>query len=350
MKKIISLLIVLVLTVSLFSGCGESGPTLRVFNWGEYMDPSVIDAFEAETGIKVIYETYETNESMYTKVVNSGSGNSYDVVFPSEYMMSKMIREDLLAEINFENVPNNDKMLDQFKTAPFNSFDPEGKYFVPYVWGTVGIVYDKTKVTEPVTSWDILWDEKYKGEIFMKDDQRDSIGIALKSLGYSVNSTNPEELEQAKQKLVSQRDLVLAYVTDEARDKMINGEAAMAVMYSGDASYVMEHNENLAYALPEEGANVWMDGVCILKSSKNKELAEQFINFISGADMAQKNIDYIQFNSPHKEVVENYPPEKLNSIIFNPDSSYITEKCEVYQDLEDNINTYSKIWTEVTAN
>lgn len=350
MKKIIATLLILLITASLFTSCGESGPTLRVFNWGEYMDPSVIDDFEKETGIKVIYETYETNESMYTKVVNSGKGGSYDIVFPSEYMMAKMIREDLLHKIDFNNVPNAQLMLDQFKSEPFNSFDPENEYFIPYVWGTVGIVYDKTQVTEPVTSWNILWNEKYRDNILMKDDQRDSIGIALKSLGYSVNSTNDKELEEAKQKLIKQRDLVLAYVTDEARDKMINGEAALAVMYSGDASYVMENNEKLAYALPEEGANVWMDGVCILKSSQNKELAEQFINFLSRADIAQKNIDYIQFNSPHKEVVANYPPEKNNSILFNPDQKYITEKCEVYKDLEDYISVYSKIWTEVTAN
>ena len=261
-----------------------------------------------------------------------------------------MIREGLIAKLNKENIPNADMMLDQFKTEPFNSFDPNNEYFVPYVWGTVGIVYDKTKVKEPVTSWDILWDEKYKDDIFMKDDQRDSIGIALKSLGYSVNSTNDKELEQAKNKLIKQRDLVLAYITDEARDKMINGEAAIAVMYSGDASYVIENNENLAYALPDEGANVWMDGVCVLESSQNKDLAEQFINFLSRADIAQKNIDYIQYNSPHKEVVENYPPEKVNSILFNPPQEYITEKCEFYKDLESYISVYSKIWTEVTAN
>ncbi len=348
MKKIIALLLIISVLLSL-SSCGESGPVLKVFNWGEYMDPEVLDMFEEETGIKVIYETYETNESMYTKVANSGSSSSYDIVFPSEYMMAKMIREGLISKINFENVPNASLMLDQFKSEPFNSFDPNNEYFVPYVWGTVGIVYDKTKVTEPVTSWDILWDKDYTQNVFMKDDQRDSIGIALKSLGYSVNSTNEKELEEAKQKLISQRDTVLAYVTDEARDKMINGEAAMAVMYSGDASYVMENNENLAYALPEEGSNVWMDGVCILETSQNKELAEQFINFLSRTDIAQKNIDFIQYNSPHKEVVENYPPEKQNSILFNPDEKYITEKCEVYKDLEDYVSVYSKIWTEVRA-
>lgn len=348
MKRLIAFLLTVTVIFSLAS-CGESGPVLKVFNWGEYMDPEVIEMFEEETGIKVVYETYETNESMYTKVVNSGEKSSYDIVFPSEYMMAKMIREDLLHKINFDNVPNAELMLDQFKTEPFNSFDPENEYFVPYVWGTVGIVYDKTKVTEPVTSWNILWDKEYTQNIFMKDDQRDSIGIALKSLGYSVNSTDDKELAEAKQKLIDQRDIVLAYVTDEARDKMINGEAAMAVMYSGDASYVMENNENLAYALPDEGANVWMDGVCILKSSQNKELAEKFINFLLRTDVAQKNIDYIQYNSPHKEVVENYPPEKQNSILFNPDQKYITEKCEVYKDLGDYVSVYSKIWTEIRA-
>ncbi len=348
MKKIIALLLITAALLSL-SSCGESGPVLKVFNWGEYMDPEVLEMFEEETGIKVIYETYETNESMYTKVVNSGSSSSYDIVFPSEYMMAKMIREGLISKINFENVPNASLMLDQFKSEPFNSFDPNNEYFVPYVWGTVGIVYDKTKVTNPVTSWDILWDKDYTQNVFMKDDQRDSIGIALKSLGYSVNSTDDKELAEAKQKLIDQRDIVLAYVTDEARDKMINGEAAMAVMYSGDASYVMENNENLAYALPDEGANVWMDGVCILESSQNKELAEQFINFLLRTDVAQKNIDFIQYNSPHQEVVENYPPEKQNSILFNPDEKYITEKCEVYKDLEDYVSVYSKIWTEVRA-
>ena len=165
MKKLTAVLLAAVLTVTLLSGCGgEKGPVLKVFNWGEYIDMSVLEDFTAETGIKVIYETYETNESMYTKVVNSGSNNSYDIVVPSEYMISKMIREGRLAKITKENVPNADLMLDQFKGEPFNSFDPNNDYFVPYTWGTVGIVYDVTKVKEPVTSWNILWDEKSKGE------------------------------------------------------------------------------------------------------------------------------------------------------------------------------------------
>ncbi|MDE6945036.1 MAG: ABC transporter substrate-binding protein, partial [Lachnospiraceae bacterium] len=253
------------------TGCGSSGSggngQVIVYNWGEYIDPETIEMFEEETGIEVVYDEFETNEIMYPKV-ESGAA-SYDVVCPSDYMISKMIEGDMLAEINFENIPNAKKNIGAQYFEQAKGFDPENKYSVPYCWGTVGILYNKTMVEEPITSWAQLWDEKYADNILMQDSVRDAFMVAEKLHGFSMNTTDPQELEIAKNSLIDQKPLVQAYVIDQVRDKMIGGEAAIGVIYSGEAIYTQRENPDLEYVIPEEGTNVWIDSWVILKDAPN---------------------------------------------------------------------------------
>ena len=348
LKKFVSVLTVIALiSVLVLSGCAsgkDSQKTLYVYNWGDYIGEGVIDLFEQETGVKVVYDMYEQNEDMYTKITSGGSSN-YDVIFPSDYIIQKLIAEDLLAPINYDNVPNMSLIDDKYKDL---AFDPGNVYSVPYMWGTLGIVYDATRVAAPITSWSALWDEQYAKEIFMWDSVRDSVGLTLTYLGYSSNSKNDAELAEAKAKLLEQKPLVLSYAGDQMKDDMIAGEAIMAVMYSGDAAYVMEENENLAYVVPDEGSNLWFDNMCILKSSKNKELAEQFINFMCRTDVAEMNRDYICYSTPQREVYEQLPDEiKYDETMYPGQDVY--DRCEVYVDLGDYTKVYNNLWTEITV-
>ena len=264
-----------------------------VYNWGEYLDPEVITLFEKETGINVVYEEFETNEIMYPKVQSGAI--AYDVVCPSDYMIQRMIENDLLAELNFDNIPNI-KNIGQEYFKQSRQFDSENKYSVPYCWGTVGILYNKTMVDEPIDSWSVLWDEKYKDSILMQDSVRDAFAVALKYKGHSLNSTDLDELEEAKELLIKQKPLVQAYVIDQVRDKMIGNEAAIGVIYSGEAIYTQLENPNLEYVIPKEGSNVWIDSWVIPKNAKHKENAEDFINFLCRPDIAKMNFDYITIN------------------------------------------------------
>lgn len=321
---------------------------LIVYNWGEYLDPNALDLFEEETGIDVIYEEYETNEIMYPKVQSGAI--AYDIVVPSDYMVQRMIENDLLAEINFDNIPNlkyiGDVYMEQSK-----QFDPENKYSVPYLWGTVGILYNKTMVDEPVDSWSILWDEKYKEQILMQDSVRDAFGITLKYLGYSLNSTDLDELHEAQQLLVEQKPLVQAYVVDQVRDKMIGNEAALGVIYSGEALYCQRENPDLEYVIPKEGSNIWIDSIVIPKNAKHKENAEKFINFLCRPDIAKMNFDYITYSIPNvggQQLIED--PAIRNSPIAFPDASQLTN-CETFRFLGDkNDRIYTELWREIKSN
>ena len=267
-----------------------------VYNWGEYIDPEIIDLFEEETGIDVIYEEFETNEIMYPKIQSGAI--AYDVVCPSDYMIQRMIENDLLAEINYDHIPNLKYIGDNYMKMS-RQFDPENKYSVPYLWGTVGILYNKKMVDEPVDSWGILWDKKYEDSILMQDSVRDAFAVALKYLGYSLNSTDLDELEAAKNLLIEQKPLVQAYVIDQVRDKMIGGEAALGVIYSGEALYCQQENPDLDYVIPKEGTNIWIDSWVIPKNAKNVENAEAFINFLCRPDIAKMNFDYITYSIPN---------------------------------------------------
>ena len=318
-----------------------------VYNWGEYLDPEVTNPFEKETGINVVYEEFETNEIMYPKVQSGAI--AYDVVCPSDYMIQRMIENDLLAELNFDNIPNV-KNIGQEYFKQSRQFDSENKYSVPYCWGTVGILYNKTMVDEPIDSWSVLWDEKYIDNILMQDSVRDAFAVALKYKGHSLNSTDLDELEEAKELLIEQKSLVQAYVIDQVRDKMIGNEAAIGVIYSGEAIYTQLENPNLEYVIPKEGSNVWIDSWVIPKNAKHKENAEAFINFLCRPDIAKMNFDYITYSTPNtaaRELIED--PAIRNSKIAFPDASEL-ERCETFQFLGDkNDAIYNKLWREIKS-
>ena len=353
MKKFI-LLSLFILVSGLFlsacgadKGAGENGE-LVIYNWGEYIDPEVITMFEDETGIKVIYDEFETNEIMYPKIKSEAV--TYDLICPSDYMIQRMIEEDLLAEINFDNVPNLVN-IDETYIEQSTSFDPENKYSVPYCWGTVGILYNKTMVDEPIDSWSVLWDEKYADNILMQDSVRDAIGITLKYLGYSLNSTDANELEEVKALLIEQKPLVQAYVIDQVRDKMIGNEAALGVIYSGEAIYTQRENPDLEYVIPKEGSNVWIDSWVIPKNAENKENAEKFINFLCEPEIALMNFDYITYSTPNKAAKELIEDEDIkNSTIAFPDASELIH-CETFKYLgEETDILYNNLWKEVKSN
>ena len=327
-------------------GTSKNGQVI-VYNWGEYIDPEIIDLFEEETGIDVIYEEFETNEIMYPKIQSGAI--AYDVVCPSDYMIQRMIENDLLPEINYDHIPNLKYIGDNYMKMS-RQFDPENKYSVPYLWGTVGILYNKKMVDEPVDSWGILWDKKYEDSILMQDSVRDAFAVALKYLGYSLNSTDLDELEAAKNLLIEQKPLVQAYVIDQVRDKMIGGEAALGVIYSGEALYCQQENPDLDYVIPKEGTNIWIDSWVIPKNAKNVENAEAFINFLCRPDIAKMNFDYITYSIPNTAGRDLIEDESLrNSPIAFPDDSKL-ENCETFRFLgDDNDALYNRLWREIKS-
>lgn len=353
MKKLLSVVLVTILSASLFSGCGSSGKypngKVYVYNWGEYIDMETIRMFEEETGIEVIYDEFETNEIMYPKV--EAGASQYDVICPSDYMIQKMVDNDMLAELNWENLPNAKANIGTQYYETSTAFDPENKYSVPYCWGTVGILYNTTKVNEPVTSWSILWDEKYADSILMQESVRDLFMVALKELGYSMNSTSQQELEEARDLLIEQAPLVQAYVIDQVRDKMIGGEAALGVIYSGEAIYTQRENPDLAYVIPEEGTNVWIDSWVIPKNAPNKENAEKFIDFMCRADIALMNFDYITYSTPNTAAQALIEDEDIrNSEIAFPDLDKYSN-LETFTYLGEEADAlYNELWKQVKSN
>lgn len=318
-----------------------------VYNWGEYLDPEVLTMFEEETGIDVVYEEFETNEILYPKI--SSGAIAYDVICPSDYMIQRMIENGLLAEINFDNIPNV-KNIGKDYMEQSRQFDPENKYSVPYCWGTVGILYNKTMVDEPITSWSVLWDEKYKDNILMQDSVRDAFGVTLKYLGYSLNSTDLDELTEARDLLIKQKPLVQAYVIDQVRDKMIGNEAAIGVIYSGEAIYTQMENPDLEYVIPEEGSNIWIDSWVIPKNAENKENAEEFINFLCRPEIALMNFEYITYSTPNIEARKLIEDEAIrNSEIAFPDLSKY-DNLETFQYLGTEADqTYGELWNQVKS-
>lgn len=331
-----------------FAGAKDAGSEkLIVYNWGDYVDPKTIELFEEETGISVTYEEYETNESMYPKILSGAI--AYDVVCPSDYMIQRMIENDLLAKLNLDNIPNI-KNMDSIYMEQSRSFDPDNAYSVPYCVGTVGILYNKTMVHEPVDSWDILWDSKYADSILMQDSVRDAFAVALKRRGYSLNSSKVDQLIQAKDDLIAQKPLVQAYVVDQVRDKMIGNEAALGVIYSGEAGYTKRENPNLEYVIPKEGSNVWIDSWVIPKNAKNKENAEKFINFMCRPDIALMNFEYLTYATPNKAARALIKDEETrNSKILFPNAEDLIN-CETFQFLGDDVDSYyNELWNKVKS-
>ena len=321
-----------------------TGETISVYNWGDYVDPQVIDIFEAETGIRVIYETFETNEDMYAKIAMGGS--SYDVIIPSDYMIERMIGENLLQPVNWDNVPNRANIDPRFLNE---EYDPQGMYSVPYTWGTMGILYNTQTVLETPTSWDILLDDTYYMDMFMLNSPRDTLAIALVMCGHDLNSTDPDDLADAKALLIGQKPLVLAYVVDEVKDKMIGGEASVALVWSGDATFCMSESEELSYVVPQEGSNIFYDSMCIPHNARNVSGAEQFINFMCRADIAAMNYEYVGYAIPNQAAIELMGAEEYNSSPVNNPPQETLDKCHVFRYLGDKTKLYDQIWTEVIS-
>lgn len=347
MKKLVKILLVSILSLSTLVGCGNHNytHTLRVFNWGEYVDPDVINGFQKEFDCKVIYETFDSNESMYTKLLG---GNKYDVMVPSEYMIERLIKEKLVQKIDWSLITHKDSL----DNAVLNqSFDKNNDYWVPYFYGNVGIVYDTTKVSESDLNagWEVLRNTKYQGDIYMYDSERDSFMVALKALGYSMNTTNQTEIEKAYNWLVEQRQTMNpTYATDETIDAMKNGEKAMAVMYSGDAASVLLENSDMSFYMPNEGTNVWFDGFVVSKDCEDARMAMEFINYMISDDNALNNtleVGYLTSN------VNAAKEASLNE--FQGNVAYqirMDKNDEVFAYQEQDIKEmYSNYWTKIKA-
>ena len=334
MKKTLSLVICLVMVLGCFSGCRQADVqtgdqiTLNVYNWGQYISDGsddcldVIAAFEeAYPHIKVNYSTYDSNEVMYTKL--AGGGITVDVIIPSDYMIARMIEENMLLELNFDNIPNYQYIDDNFKNTVY---DPENKYSVPYAWGTVGIVYNTKYVDEAdLTGWDLLWNEKYEDKILMYDNSRDAFGIAQLMLGYSLNTTDQKELQDCADLLAKQKPYVQQYVMDQIFDLMQNEEAWIAPCYAGDYVTMADENEDLAFYRPASGFNLFIDAICIPKCAQEKEAAELFINFLCEPEIAAGNMEWICYSTPLKQeaVLEFLGAEVLEDEVAYPSNEEI---------------------------
>lgn len=348
-KKLAALVATTLLTTSLFAGCGNSNAgengTLNFFNVGDYIDEALIRKFEKETGIKVNYSTYDTNEIMYQKVkTNPGT---YDLVVPSDYMIEKMISENLLEKIDLNNIANYQYIGDAYKNL---SYDPTNEYSVPYMWGTIGIIYDSTRITDPINSWDILWDSKYKDEVYMFNSLRDAMAIGLLKDGYSINSTTPTEIDAARDVLIEQRSLTNpVYVVDEVKDNMIAGEKMLATVWSGDAIYIMNENPDMKYFIPKEGSNKWVDALCIPTGAKNKAQAEAFINFLCDPENAKENVDYIGYSTPNTAAYDLLDEDTKNNPAAYPSEETLS-KCVLFTNLDnETLKLYENAFTEVLS-
>lgn len=343
--KISALICSLVLTFGLFAGCQKSDKkTINVLNYGENIADGIIDEFEDKYNVKVNYKTFDDMETMYIEVA-SGKTN-WDAILVADYMADRMIQEGLLQKINKDNIPNLQEMNESDMGQPY---DPNNDYTVPYMNGTIGIIYNKDLVDDTVDSWDIMWNEKYKKQIFVLDAQRDAIGMALKKLGYSLNTTDEKELEEAKNLLIEQKPLVLKYGADEVKDLMTSGEAAIAMIWSGEGLTLADENENLEYVIPKEGANYWLDSWAIPANANDKETAEAFINFVSGKDNAYKIAEEIGYTTPNKLAMEEQPEEvRNNEGAYMPEE--VMERCEIYKYLpQEKLKLYEEVWSAVKA-
>lgn len=332
----------------------NKGISINVYNWGEYIstgaDEGTLDVnseFEKLTGIKVNYTNYATNEELYAKL--KGGGASYDVIIPSDYMISKMINENLVQPLDMDNIPNFRYIMENFCNQ---AYDPANDYSVPYTWGTVGIIYDKTMIDIPPEEidWDLLWNEDYADQILMFDNPRDAFAIAEIMSGYSLNTEDPEELENSARKLTQQKKIVQGYVMDEVFDKMGAGDALIAPYYAGDALTILEENEDLDFVVPDSGTNLFIDAMCIPTSARQKEAAEMYINFMCEPDIAFANIDYICYSTPHQEAFNMLDEEVRKSHVSYPDNEFIANKTSVFVNLSDEASLKMQdLWTEMKS-
>lgn len=318
------------------------GGELNILNWGEYIDPELLNLFEKETGVKVNYVEMTSNEEMLLKLRSADC--IYDLCFPSDYIIEQLIANDMLQPLDMSKIPNAKNISERIKQFT-NVFDPDNKYSLPYLWGTVGILYNTKMVEGEVDSWDVLWDEKYVGQVWQYDSVRDAIAVALLKLGYDINTRSADEVNAAKEELIKQIPLLKGLGTDDIRSSMENGKAALAVIYSGDALECCSKNEDLAYVVPKEGSNVWFDNVVIPKSAKNVEAAHAFINFINDANLAARNTEYVYYSTPNQGALDLLGEEFTEDAIFNP-SQEVLDRCNVFHDLGDFVDVFNTAWAE----
>lgn len=341
-KRALALSLTAALSLGLLSGCGSdsSANVLNVYNWGEYIDIDLIDQFEAETGIKVIYNTFDSNENLYSRIQTT----NYDVIIPSDYAISRFIDEDMLQPLNFDNIPNM-KYIDEKYTHL--DFDPEQKYSVPYTWGVVGIVYNTKYVDEAdIGSWDLLWNPKYANRTAMFNNSRDALGIALMYLGCSLNTTDKDELRQAADLIIAGKPVYQGIWMDQILEKLPAEEIIAAPYYNGDAVTMIDENPDLAFYVPKEGTNLFVDAMCIPKNAKNVEGAEKFINFMCSTEAAMANWEYIGYSSPHTGVYEQLDEETKSDPLYFPDTT--ASPTEAYTNLPKEISQYyNDLWVDI---
>ncbi|MDY3747136.1 MAG: ABC transporter substrate-binding protein [Lachnospiraceae bacterium] len=339
------LVLIMLLAVMLLTACG-SKPKLKIYNAGEYIDQELIKEFKEKYDCKVVYETFESNEMMYTKI---SSGEFYDIIIPSDYMIERMIKEESLVPIDWSRIENKDNLMD---IVMDQAYDPGNVYSVPYFWGSVGILYDTTVVDEEdlEDGWELLRNEKYAGNIYMYDSERDAFMIALKALGYSMNSTNEAEIQEAYQWLVDQKKMVNPiYAGDDVIDNMISGNKAIAVVYSGDGAYIMSENEDLSFFEPEQGTNIWTDAMVISKECQNYDLAYEFINFILDNEIAYRNSQWVGYSSTVEYAYEQMRDDDYEGInAYVPGVDNPNNEVFGYQDPEIKA-IYSDLWTKAKA-
>jgi spermidine/putrescine transport system substrate-binding protein len=347
-RKLFALVLPAVLVFGLLSGCStgtKADREVNVYNWGEYIDESIFEIFEEETGITVNYNYYESNEALYS-MLKSG-GVKCDVIIPSDYMISRLIEEGMLEKLNFENIPNYQDIAESYRNL---EYDPQNEYSVPYMWGTVGIIYNTTMIDKPVTGWDIVFDPDYAGQILMFKNSRDTIGIALKYLGYSFNTTDKEQIREAVDLLISQRPLVQAYVMDQIFDKLENGEAAVGPYYAGDFITMHEANPALSFVVPEEGSNIFVDAMCIPKGAEHKAEGEAFINFMCRTDIGLANCETTGYSTPLLSVLSEMDPEMAENPVMYPPADVLA-RCESYVNLPvDVLELYDSEWIRLFSN
>ena len=352
------LLLMLGLLTWTLMGCGNTGEeessvdmseagggnTITVLNYGEYIDTSVLRDFEKETGIKVLYEEATTPEEMYSKYTSSTI--PYDLICSSDYMIERLIAEGEAVELDHSKMQYVNNIGD-FYWELSRTYDPENKYSIPYFWGTVGILYNKSMIHEEITSWDSLFNGEYAGEIIMQNSIRDAYMCALKYQGHSLNTTNRKELQQAQNLLLKQKPDVEAYFVDEVREEMVAGNAALAVCYSGEAYLAHEYENDLEYVLPEEGSNIWIDSWIMMKKGKNHEGAQKFLDYLCRGDVAVKNFEEIYYPTPNTAAYNSLDEEVREDPLIFPEQS-VVEKCEVYKALDDKtMALYSQMWKEL---
>lgn len=358
MKKLLSFTFVAILLLTLLVPCASAeaekdyshlkGTTLNVYNWGEYISDGSDDTldvnaeFEKRYGITVIYSNYESNENMYNKL--SSGGANYDVIIPSDYMIARLVEEEMLEELDFSNIPNYKYILDKYKDL---YYDPENKFSVPYTVGMVGLIYNTTMVEGEPDSWGALWDERYKGNILMFNNPRDAFGIAQFYLGQSINTKSVEDWNKAIDALKAQNHLVSSYVMDEVFNKMERGDAALAPYYAGDFLTMYDVNPDLAFVYPKEGVNFFVDAMCIPKNAQNKEAAELYINFMLEEDIAVANANYICYASPHELVLESDDYDLKGDPVLYPAEEDMP-KTEMFENLDYETQNYmTMLWNEL---